>query len=70
MLEKIQITEPVTLEELRKLSGLTQKNFAETVGIPLTTYRHYERNPEKMEVGQLIKICETFGLRLEKVALK
>lgn len=70
MLEKIQITEPVTLEELRKLSGLTQKRFAEVVSIPLTTYRNYERHPEKMEVGQLIRICQTFGLSLEKVALK
>lgn len=62
MLENIQIMGKVTLKELRKLTGLSQKQFAEKVGIPFTTYRRYEKDPANMEAGRLFHICDTVGV--------
>jgi transcriptional regulator with XRE-family HTH domain len=62
MLDNIQIMGKVTLKELRKLSGLSQKEFAEKANIPFTTYRRYENNVAKMEVGKLFYICDILGI--------
>ncbi|MDD2952515.1 MAG: helix-turn-helix transcriptional regulator [Parabacteroides sp.] len=67
MLEKIQVVEPITLEELRKLTGLSVADFSKEIGIPETTYRRYEREPKKMEVGKLIEISDKFGVPIEKI---
>ena len=37
----------MTLKELRKSKGITQKQAAEYVGVPERTYFDYEKNPEK-----------------------
>lgn len=70
MLSKVHITEPLTLREIRLLTGKTQKDFAAAVGIPLSTYKTYEYRPGKMEAGKLLHICEVLGVPLEKIALK
>lgn len=69
MLEKVQVVEPITLEELRVLTGLSVSDFAKQIGIPETSYRRYEREPKKMEVGKLIEISEKFGIPLEKIKI-
>lgn len=70
MLEKIQVLEPVTLKELRRLTGLTQEEFAKEVDIPTTSYRRYESNPLCMDVGKLIGICEKVGIPFENIKVK
>ena len=37
----------MTLRELRKNKGITQKEAADFVGVPLRTYSDYENNPKK-----------------------
>lgn len=37
----------MTLRELRKNKGLTQKGAADFVGVPLRTYSNYENDPQK-----------------------
>ena len=37
----------MTLRELRKKQGLTQKEAADFVGVPLRTYSNYENDPTK-----------------------
>lgn len=37
----------MTLRELRKNKGITQKQAADFVGVPLRTYSEYENKPEK-----------------------
>ena len=69
MLENIQIMGKVTVKELRKLTGLSQKEFAEKVEIPMTTYRRYENDASKMEVGKLFKICDMLGVSLANIKL-
>jgi len=67
MLEKVQIKEPITLEELRKLSGLTITEFSKEIDVPETTYRRYEREPRKMDVGKLLDICEKFEIPFDMI---
>lgn len=69
MLEKIEITDNITLKELRLLTGMSQSAFAHEVDIPFSTYRRYESNPSKMEVGQLFKICDTIGIPITKLII-
>jgi transcriptional regulator with XRE-family HTH domain len=69
MLENIQIMGKIALKDLRKLTGLSQKNFAEKVGIPFTSYRRYENNVNKMEVGQLFHICDVLGVSITNIKL-
>ncbi|MDF2907147.1 MAG: helix-turn-helix protein [Herbinix sp.] len=69
MLDNIQIMGKVTLKELRMLTGLTQKEFAEKVEIPFTTYRRYESYPANMEAGRLFKACEILGVSISIIKL-
>jgi transcriptional regulator with XRE-family HTH domain len=69
MLDNIQIMGKVTLKELRKLTGLSQKEFAQKVNIPFTTYRRYENNPESMEAGRLFKLCDILGVSISNIKI-
>ena len=69
MLDNIQIMGKITLKELRRLTGLSQQEFAERVGIPFTTYRRYERNPANMDAGKLFHICDVVGISIESIRL-
>lgn len=69
MLDNIQIMGQITLKDLRKLTGLSQKNFADKVGIPFTSYRRYESNTSKMEVGQLFHICDEIGVSVANIKI-
>ena len=67
MLGKVELVGKVTLVELRKLSGMTQEQFAKFVNIPLTSYRRYEKDTNSMEVGKLVSICNKCGIGLEMI---
>lgn len=69
MLDNIQIMGKVTLKELRKLTGLSQKEFADKVKIPITTYRRYECDTSKMEVGKLFEICDMLDVSITNIKL-
>lgn len=67
MLDNIQIMGKITVKDLRKITGLSQKEFSQKVGIPFTSYRRYESNVSKMEVGQLFHICDVLGVPIENI---
>lgn len=69
VLENIQIMGKVTIKDLRILSGKSQKDFAEKVNIPFTTYRRYEKDVSKMEVGKLFQICDLLGVSVSNIKL-
>lgn len=69
MLKNIQIMGKITLRELRNLTGLSQKDFAGKVEIPYTSYRRYENDVSKMEVGQLFNICNTVGVEISNIKI-
>lgn len=45
------------LRNLREMSGYSQKEFADLVGIPVTTYRNYENTLREPSYDILIKIA-------------
>jgi DNA-binding XRE family transcriptional regulator len=67
MINEIHTADKITLKEIRQQTRLTQKEFSAFVEIPLTTYRKYENNISKMEVGQLFHICCKVGVPIEKI---
>ena len=69
MLSKVQVVEPITLAELRNLTGLSIPDFSKKVEIPETSYRRYENEPEKIEIGRLLKICEITGVPIDKIKI-
>ena len=69
MLNDIQIIGKITLKELRRIAGLSQKEMADRVGIPLTTYRRCESDMSKMEVGKLFHICDVFEFPVNQIKL-
>jgi transcriptional regulator with XRE-family HTH domain len=69
MLENIQIMGKITLRDLRNLSGLSQQEFAKKVGVPFTTYRRWEHDVSKMEVGKLFQICDIFGVSISNIKI-
>lgn len=69
MLDNIQIMGKVTIKELRTLTGLSQNDFAKKAEVPLTTYRRYEADVSKMEVGKLFQICDMLGVSVANIRL-
>ena len=67
MLDNIQIMGKITLKELRQITGASQEEFAKIVDIPFTTYRRYEKNVSKMEVGKLFQICEKLNVHIANI---
>lgn len=56
------------LQELRKRAGhRTAKGFAETMGIPLTTYARYESSPEKIPLAVAWRFADEFGVSIDVV---
>ena len=54
----------MTLRELRKNAGITQKAAANFVGMPLRTYVEYENDPKKqgsMKYKYLMDALRSFG---------
>lgn len=53
------------LEKLRKQTKLTQKKFANELGIPYTTYNAYELSKSIPTLDTLIKIADYFNVSLD-----
>lgn len=54
----------LTVKKARLLSGMTQKDVAEVLGVHVHTYMKWEKNPEEMSIGtakQFARLVE-FGL--------
>ena len=51
--------------DLRLERGLTQKEFAEAVGLPPVTISNYELGKREIRTANLIKIAEYFGVSVE-----
>lgn len=67
LISKIDIKEPLTFKEIRRLSGLSIPQFSKLVGIPSTTWRQYERCPSKIQVDKLLKVCNILGIDVSNI---
>lgn len=55
----------------RLMNGkMTQVQFAEQVGVGLSTVINWEKDINRMTVGKLMKVCEIFGITPNELLLK
>lgn len=50
---------------LRMRAGMTQDECADELGVSRQTWIRYERNPERMTIGQAAAVCSILGTTLE-----
>lgn len=53
------------LKEAREAFGYTQKQIAETIGIPQRTYGSWERGEREYNADDAVKIADIYGCSLE-----
>ena len=56
-----------TLKEWRVNKDLTQYELAEKIGVPTSTYNNWERNPDSIKVGNVMKICKALDVAPQEV---
>lgn len=56
--------DPLTLIQFRKKTGMTQKQFAQSVDIPLRTYRSYENGSRNCGLDKFRSMKESLGYAL------
>lgn len=57
----------LTLKKARLLSGLTQKEVAEILGVHTQTYMKWERSPEEMSVGTAKQFCKIVDISFDEI---
>lgn len=55
----------INLRELRKKSGLTQKELAKSLGIADCTLAHYESGIRKITLEMFLKIIDVCNLKIK-----
>ena len=53
------------LKAIRKITGLSQKEFAAKAGIKDTTYNQYENGASQPKIEYARALCDTYGLSLD-----
>ena len=69
MLTKVEIKQRITLLELRRLTGMSQEQFANYVEIPYTTYRRYEKDSSNMDFSKVNQISRITGVAIEMLEI-
>lgn len=54
----------LTLKQARLISGLTQKQLAEKIGVHTTTIAAWEKEPSKVSISNAIKIAELLDMSI------
>nr|DAJ06609.1 MAG TPA: Helix-turn-helix XRE-family like protein [Caudoviricetes sp.] len=67
LLNKVEIVNKITVEEIRILSNYSQKEFSEKIGIPFGTYRKKARGEIGFWASEIAKISEQFNVPIEKI---
>lgn len=53
------------LKMLRESRGLTLQAIADVLGIPKTTYAHYEKSENEPKISILVKISQFYGITVD-----
>lgn len=56
-----------SLKKVRKKSGLSQKEFADKLGINARTYASYERGERDISTAVLLNICKTLNVSSDEL---
>lgn len=57
------------LAMIRRISGVTQEEFASAAGITRTAYNQYETGAKLPSVDAAARLCETYDLTLDYIFL-
>ncbi len=57
----------VNLRNVRECSNISQRQMAEKLGIPVTTYRNYENTLREPSYEILAKICEILSVSADEL---
>lgn len=52
------------LKEIRQAAKISQKDMAEKIGIPYSTYSNYENNNREPSLDVLKRFCQTMNIRI------
>ena len=52
----------LTLKEWRRAKGISQESLAGDIGVHSNTYIAWEKEPQKIPLGQAIRISEILGV--------
>lgn len=58
-----------SVKEIREIRKLTQREAAEKLGVPLSTYRSWEEDISKVSVSKAVAITDLFGIRLSELCI-
>ena len=53
----------ITILEIRAKNKLNQKEFGKTVGVTAQTVGYWEKNIKSISADNLIKVCQTYGVK-------
>ena len=59
--------ETFTVKQARLLSGITQQQMADLLGVHRTTYRKIEENPDLASIKQAREIAEITGIDVDQI---
>jgi DNA-binding XRE family transcriptional regulator len=57
----------LTLKQARLLSGRTQREIAEILGVHVHTYMKWERKPEEMSIGTAKQFSRVVNVEFEDI---
>ena len=60
--------ERLTLKQARNLTGKTQTEIANAIGVCLATYRKFESNPEAMTIAQARLFCAAVAQPVDRIS--
>ena len=55
------------LKEVRKTAGMTQRDVAESTGIPLGTLRRWEQGVNEPDTDRLIQLADLYGVSTDEI---
>ncbi len=59
--------EKITLKQARQWVGLTQQEVADKLGVHVTTYLKWEKDPAEMKVSTARAVCKVVGRQWDEI---
>lgn len=63
----MDIKKPISIKQIRGYNSLTQKEMANMLGIPYSTYAQKESGYLKFTLEDLIKVKNAFGIPIDDI---
>lgn len=57
----------LTVREWRLAKEISQQEMADRLGVHVNTYIAMEKEPEKIRIGQAVRISDIFGIPLSNI---